>query len=413
MKTSLLAQPKFLVPLVLVLWLMVALPLSVSQAEPISNDSACGSTSSWSKGVWGMGDTPAHLTLFNNDPTNACYKVVGTLVWGEWWRDKPQDCDRSSATTAYNTCSDSDMNWYVHLDDPTSVQVTPTQIKLLQRWSQCKGGQTDPSKWCNFLTETIPQGGNYGSWNPTKYNWDPTDDQPQLPNPCLDKDWGAQPITVSSCRGSNIHIAYTGARAIDNNHGWMEIHPVRKEVWTDSSGYHCNYVTDTQQDSPTSNCDEAQDPAPSYQQPDASSTYAQVLDDADPERFYINSKGNWPTGSNSQAYSPEHTYRYHAPTTKSGYYAYYKSDIPTTGNYKVYAWWPAFSSNNSSTAFWIWTTNGWAKKPMDQRTNGGKWVDLGAYQMPAGDDWDIEVDYGYYSAKTGNIVADAVWIQRQ
>src|SRR5215212_630720 len=406
MRRELLAKPKFLVPLVLLLWLVVSLPLSVSQAEPVS-DSACGNTSNWSKGVWGMNDSPAHLTL--EDANNTCYKVVGTLVWGEWWRDNPQDCDRTSAQTAYNTCSDSDMNWYLRLDNPTSVGVTPTEINQLQRWSQCKAGYTDTSKWCNFLTETIPQGGNYGSWDTTTYDWDPTNDQPQLPNPCLDKDWGAQPITVSPCRGSNIHIAFTGARVLDNNHGWMEVHPVRKEVWPDSDGSSkCYYVTDADQASP-STCTDA---APSYVAPEAISRYSQVLDNADPERFYINSKGNWYTGTNSQAYSPEHTYRYHSPT-KSGYYAYYMPDIPTTGNYKVYAWWPASSSNNSSTAFWIWTTNGWVKKPVDQRTNGGKWVDLGTYQMPAGDDWDIEVDYGYYSAKTGYIVADAVWIEQQ
>ena len=429
MKLRLLAQPKFLVPLVLILWLMVALPLSVSQAEPISNDAACGSTSTWSKGVWGMNDSSAHLTLLDQSPSNSCFKVVGTLVWGEWWRDTNNDsygCKTTDKATAYKSCADEDMNWYVRLDDPTSVGVTPTQTNLLQRWSQCKAGYTDSSKWCNFLTETIPSGGNYGMWWDTQANpsstgdaskdWDPTNDQPQLPNPCLDKDWGGQKITVSPCRGSNMHVAYTGARVLDNNHGWMEIHPVRKEVWPNSDGSsNCHSVTDNDQTSPST----CQDTAPSYTAPDAASSYSQVLDNVDPERFYINTSGNWPTGttpstnpSSQQAYSSEHTYRYHAPT-KSGYYAYYKLDIPTTASYKVYAWWPAFSSNNSSAAFWVWTTNGWAKKLVDQRTNGGKWVDLGTYQMPAGDDWDIDVDYGYYSAKTGNIVADAVWIQRQ
>jgi hypothetical protein len=427
MHHKLLAKPKFLVPLVLVLWLVVALPLSVSRADvvnPPADNGACGNQSSWSKGVWGMNATPAHLTLV--DKTNACYNVVGTLVWGEWWRDTNNDsygCKTTDKATAYTTCADEDMNWYLRLDgNPASMGVTPTQINLLQRWSQCKAGYTDPLKWCNFLTETIPSGGNFGLWWDTQANpsptsdpskdWDPTNDQPQLPNPCLDKDWGGtiDRTKVSPCKGSNLHIAYTGSRVMDNNHGWMEIHPVRKEVWADSSSSSkCYYVTDANQAS-SSTC---QDTAPSYSQPAPASPYSQVLDNADPERFFINSNGNWPTGSNPQAYSPEHTYRYHSPT-KSGYYAYYKVDVPTTGTYKVYAWWPASSSNNSSTAFWIWTTNGWVKKPMDQRTNGGQWVDLGGtYQMPAGDDWDIEVDYGYYSAKTGYIVADAVWIERQ
>src|SRR5919199_599140 len=253
MQLRFLAKPKVLVPLVLLVWLGIALPLSVSQAAPVS-DSACGNASSWSKGVWGMNDTPAHLTLLNNDPTNACYNVVGTLVWGEWWRDKNNDsygCKTTDKATAYKTCADEDMNWYVRLDDPTSVGVTPTEINLLQRWSQCKAGYTDPSKWCNFLTETIPQGGNYGMWDPTKYDWDPTNDQPQLPNICLDEDFNPNTTENNPCKDKNIRVSFTGARVFDNNHGWKEIHPVRKEVWTDSSGSSkCYSVNDADQASP-------------------------------------------------------------------------------------------------------------------------------------------------------------------
>src|SRR5919202_2846547 len=122
MKPRVLTKPKFLVPLGLLLWLMVALPLSVSQASQPVSDSACSSLQNWSKGVWGMNDSPAHLTLV--DPNNACYKVSGTLVWGEWWKDYPNDsygCKTTDQQTAYNTCSDEDINWYVRLDDPTSV----------------------------------------------------------------------------------------------------------------------------------------------------------------------------------------------------------------------------------------------------------------------------------------------------
>src|SRR5919199_4425200 len=131
MKPRVLTKPKFLVPLVLLLWLVVALPLSVSQAAPVS-DSACGNQSSWSKGVWGMNDIPAHLSLV--DSTNTCYKVVGTLVWGEWWRDTNNDsygCKTTDKATARTTCADEDMNWYLRLDgNPASMGVTPTQINL-------------------------------------------------------------------------------------------------------------------------------------------------------------------------------------------------------------------------------------------------------------------------------------------
>ncbi len=139
--------------------------------------------------------------------------------------------------------------------------------------------------------------------------------------------------------------------------------------------------------------------------------YSQVVDNADPDRFYVHRRANWSTSSsNPQRYGPD--YRYRSPTT-SGRDAYYRVNTPTAGNYTVYAWWPASSSNNSSTTFWIYTTSGWVKRSVDQRTNGGQWVELGTYAMNADDDWNIEVDYGKYSASTGYIIADAVKIVRQ
>jgi hypothetical protein len=223
-----LSRPKFLIPAVFLLWLMVSLPLSVSEAATV-NDRACNTTDP-TEGVWGQGDSPVHLTALN-----ACYKVSGTMVWGEWWRDKLQDCDRSSPESAYSTCSDSDMNWYIRLSaaERAAAGVTSGEVKKLQRWSQCKAGQRDKSKWCNFLTETIPEGGNYGD---SGVPGDPTDDAPLLPHPCLDKDWGGQPITVPSCKGREIYTEFTGTLAKDNNHGWKEAHPVRKEYWTGGNG---------------------------------------------------------------------------------------------------------------------------------------------------------------------------------
>jgi hypothetical protein len=250
MRHELLAKPKFLVPLISLLWLMVSLPLSVSRAGPVT-DNACN-TNDPTEGVWGQGDSPAHLTLLN-----PCYRVTGTMVWGEWWRDKPQDCDRSTPQAAFATCSDSDKNWYMRLSrsELAAASVTSGEKKQIQRWSQCKAGQKDPSKWCNFITETIPVDGNYGGYG---VPGDPTDDVSQLPDPCLDKDWGGQPITVPSCKskntkkGKNVNISFTGAHVMDTNHGWKEVHPVRKEKWTDSTGSHtCSEYTPDNQNCPT------------------------------------------------------------------------------------------------------------------------------------------------------------------
>jgi hypothetical protein len=245
-------------------------------------------------------------------------------------------------------------------------------------------------------------------WDPATYDWNPTNDQPQLPNPCLDYDYGNPNATQSNpCKGKNIRVAYTGARVFDNNHGWKEIHPVRKEAWTGSSGSGCYSVNETSQASPNT----CTDTVPAASSGTGSTAYSQTVDNADSSRFFVNSASRWYTGSsNTQRYGSN--YKYHWPSY-SDYYAWYKVNMPAAGNYKVYAWWPASSSNNSSTAYWIWTANGWVKKNVDQRTNGGKWVDLGTYAMNGEDDWDICVDYGYYSASTGYIMADAVQIVRQ
>ena len=143
----------------------------------------------------------------------------------------------------------------------------------------------------------------------------------------------------------------------------------------------------------------------------ASAAYSQVVDSADSSRFYVNSASHWYTSSwNSQRYGSN--YKYHWPSS-SDYYAWYKVNMPAAGNYAVYGWWGADPGYNSSAAYWIWTTNGWVKKNVDQRTNGGKWVYLGTYAMNAEDDWDICVDYGRYSSSTGYIISDAVRIIRQ
>jgi hypothetical protein len=145
--------------------------------------------------------------------------------------------------------------------------------------------------------------------------------------------------------------------------------------------------------------------------PPAGSTYSLTVDNADSSRFYAK-VGTWSTGSfNEQPGANYGTdYRYTRPRV-SAYYAWYKVCMPTEGYYQVYAWWPATDGNNNNTVFWVWTSNGWVKKDVDQTTSGGQWVPLGQYHMKAEDDWDISVDYRSSYSGTGNIIADAVKIE--
>jgi N-acetyl-anhydromuramyl-L-alanine amidase AmpD len=135
--------------------------------------------------------------------------------------------------------------------------------------------------------------------------------------------------------------------------------------------------------------------------------YSQIIDNANPNRFYAAS--NWGASSySSQRYGSN--YKFASPgTTYNG--AKYRVKTPTRGNYAVYAWWASASGYNDRTVFWIWTTSGWASKTVSQRTDGSRWMYLGTYKMGAWDDWNVEVSN--QSSGAGYVIADAVKVVRQ
>jgi hypothetical protein len=195
---------RFLVPIAVIIWLLVALPLWVltSRAHaqidnsscPVYQDFATGGQNSndakaATRGVWGMDysdSSKSHLTVL--DP---CFTVSGALVYGERW-------------------DDGDFNYYLQVDSTPNSQV---EVRNLRRWSQAQNT-------ANFLEETVP------------------DDQSALPPPCLDPNG-------SPCKG--INMTYVGALVYDNNHGWKEIHPAYSQSGG-ASGSTCNhrYVTGCQ-----------------------------------------------------------------------------------------------------------------------------------------------------------------------
>lgn len=136
-----------------------------------------------------------------------------------------------------------------------------------------------------------------------------------------------------------------------------------------------------------------------------SSAYKQVVDNAS-RRF--RASGAWGASSyDSQRYGKN--YRFTRPA-KVNDDARFKVRIPARGNYAVYAMWPANSGYNNRTRFRIRTTSGWKTKVVNQRRNGGKFVLLGIYNMPAGDKPYIRVSRR--SNGSGYIIADAVVIIR-
>ena len=99
----------------------------------------------------------------------------------------------------------------------------------------------------------------------------------------------------------------------------------------------------------------------------------------------------------------------YAISGSAGNPASFKVKIPTSNDYTVYAWWPAFSGSSAATRFGIGTASGTQWTTVDQSTDGGIWIKLGTYAMKKGERY-VRVSAG--SAGAGKSVADAVAVVR-
>ncbi len=131
-------------------------------------------------------------------------------------------------------------------------------------------------------------------------------------------------------------------------------------------------------------------------------TYSRIVDNATSGRF--TASANWGLSSYSaQRYGAD--YRYANPQAVSDA-AWFRFDIPATGNYEVYAWYPANGGYNSSTPFVIVTTSGNQTRYVNQKVNGGTWVSLGIFQLGGGDANVVGVSR--WTSSAGYVIADAV-----
>jgi putative peptidoglycan binding protein/L,D-transpeptidase-like protein len=132
------------------------------------------------------------------------------------------------------------------------------------------------------------------------------------------------------------------------------------------------------------------------------SPYSVVVDDASSARF--DAAAEWGTSAwNGERYG--RGYRVARPQARLDE-ALFRVPVPRSGRYEVFAWWPSDRGYNASTPYRIVTSEGIRVVRVDQRSNGGRWVRLGAFPLRAGDDWIVGV-----SARTpgpGYVVADAV-----
>lgn len=139
----------------------------------------------------------------------------------------------------------------------------------------------------------------------------------------------------------------------------------------------------------------------------ASTAYSQVVDNTTSGRFYASSA--WKGSSySSQRYGKN--YRYTTPKAVNDT-ARYKLKIPSTGDYEVYAWWPATPGYSSSAPIGVSTTSGLKWVRVDQRTNGGKWVSLGTFNMAEGDRYNVR--FSRWTGAKGYVVADAIKVVKK
>lgn len=116
---------------------------------------------------------------------------------------------------------------------------------------------------------------------------------------------------------------------------------------------------------------------------------------------------NWATSSFSGQRHGSH-YHFAEPVLGSDA-AWYRVNIPNAGTYQVDAWWPADPGYNNHTPYVVAASDGNHTVHVNQRTNGGQWVNLGAFPLAAGDRNLVGVSR--WTAGTGLVIADAVRVR--
>jgi N-acetylmuramoyl-L-alanine amidase len=134
--------------------------------------------------------------------------------------------------------------------------------------------------------------------------------------------------------------------------------------------------------------------------------YSAIVDNATAGRF--TASANWGTSTYSTArYGAD--YRYANPVLASDA-AWFKVNIPATGNYRVDVWYAANAGYSASAPHVIVTSAGNQTVNVDQRTGGGAWRTLGTFNLAAGDR-DV-VGVSRWTSAAGYVIADAVRVTR-
>lgn len=132
--------------------------------------------------------------------------------------------------------------------------------------------------------------------------------------------------------------------------------------------------------------------------------YPVVVDNKD-LGFSVQS-GTWNTVTGGTGISGT-DYRSHAAGTGSNRVRY-RANLPVSGTYEVYGWWPSSAGQASNVPYAIAHNTGTTVVTRSQQSNGGKWNSLGTFSFTSGSNQYVELS----DNANGTVAADGILFRR-
>jgi N-acetylmuramoyl-L-alanine amidase len=117
----------------------------------------------------------------------------------------------------------------------------------------------------------------------------------------------------------------------------------------------------------------------------------------------FSASSNWWTSTSTAGYYGSN---YHVRGTASvSDAATWTANLPSSGSYKVYAWWTGGSNRAASAPYIVYHSSGSTTVNVNQQVNGGKWNLLGTYNFGSGNQ---QVKLSCWTTAGYYVIADAV-----
>jgi len=123
----------------------------------------------------------------------------------------------------------------------------------------------------------------------------------------------------------------------------------------------------------------------------------------------FSASGNWATGTSaSDKYGADYRWR---STEAVSDPAQWTPNIPTSGNWAVYAWWSQGANRAANIAYMVTHSGGTSNVYVNQQANGGKWNLLGTYSFGTGTGFPTKLSCWTTSGFV--VIADAIkWVKQ-